>query len=241
MKAANLSKKPSYPRLVPAGDSAWTVEFEETIDPFVNDQVLAFARAVERLSVRGLIEVVPTYRSAMVYFDPIRTDARSLGDRLLRLAVIRRGRRSRERPARLIPVLYGGDCGPDLLDLASNAGLSPDQAVALHTSVEYRVYMLGFSPGFPYLGTVPAAIAMARLSNPRPTVPAGSVGIAGSQTGIYPQATPGGWRLIGRTPLQLYNPSQPDPFLFQAGDRVRFVAIDQLEFDRLTNETKPSR
>ncbi|MFQ5992106.1 MAG: 5-oxoprolinase subunit PxpB [Nitrospiraceae bacterium] len=241
MKAANLSKEPSYPRLVPAGDSAWTVEFEETIDPLVNDQVLAFARAVERLTVRDLIEVVPAYRSVTVYFDPIRTDARSLGSRLLRLAGTRRGRRSRKRPTRVIPVLYGGDCGPDLMDLASHAGLPPDQVVTLHTSVEYRVYMLGFSPGFPYLGTVPPAIAMARLSNPRPTVPAGSVGIAGAQTGIYPQETPGGWRLIGRTPLQLYLPSQPDPFLFQAGDRVRFVAIDQLEFDRLTNETKPSR
>ena len=226
---------------MPAGDSAWTVEFEETIDPLVNDQVLAFAQAVKKLSVGGLIEVVPTYRSATVYFDPIRSDARSLGVRLLRLAGIRRRRMSSKRPIRIIPVLYGGDCGPDLGDVASHAGLPPDQIVALHTSVEYRVYMLGFSPGFPYLGTVPAAIAMARLSNPRPTVPAGSVGIAGAQTGIYPQDTPGGWRLIGRTPVQLYNPSQPDPFLFQAGDRVRFVAIDQSEFDRLTNETQSSR
>ncbi len=139
----------------------------------------------------------------------------------------------RKRPVVTIPVAYGGDHGPDLEGLATAAGLSPQQVVALHTSVEYRVYMLGFSPGFPYLGQVPEAIAAPRLAEPRSHVPAGSVGIAGLQTGIYPQEGPGGWRLIGRTPVRLYNSTRAKPFLLQPGNRVRFRAVSKTEFDRL--------
>jgi KipI family sensor histidine kinase inhibitor len=135
-----------------------------------------------------------------------------------------------------IPVLYGGEWGPDLDDVAAFAHLSPAQAIALHASIRYRVYMIGFSPGFPYLGLLPERLAMPRLSTPRAKVPAGSVGIADRQTGIYPTMTPGGWRLIGRTPISLYRQSRLVPFLLKPGDMVQFKSIDQDEFNRLSRE-----
>jgi len=196
---------PCYPRVLAAGDAAVTVEFGETIAPEINDRVMAFAQAVEGLGLDGLIETVPTYRSATVYFDPVVIEADQLAKRLLALAGSLPP--TTVRPSRKvdISVAYGGEFGPDLDDVASFARLSVEETIALHVSVEYRVYMLGFSPGFPYLGLVPDAIAMPRLATPRAKVRAGSVGIAGSQTGVYPFDTPGGWRIIGRTPLRLYD------------------------------------
>lgn len=137
-----------------------------------------------------------------------------------------------------IPVLYGGDWGPDLEDVAAFAGLSPVETITLHTSIRYRVYMLGFSPGFPYLGLVPECLAMPRLSTPRTRVPAGSVGIADRQTGIYPSSTPGGWSLIGRTPISLYRKRRATPFLLKAGDAVQFKSIGRAEFERLLDEAQ---
>ncbi|HET7438858.1 MAG TPA: 5-oxoprolinase subunit PxpB, partial [Nitrospira sp.] len=133
--------------------------------------------------------------------------------------------------------LYGGEGGPDLQDVAAFAKLSAAEVIRLHASVLYRVYMLGFSPGFPYLGLVPEPLAMPRLPTPRITVPAGSVGIAGTQTGIYPISTPGGWRLIGRTPIALYRAHSATPFLLNPGDLVRFEPIERQEFDRLRCHT----
>lgn len=224
---------PSYPRLLTVGDAAWTVEFGDAIEPELNDRVLAFADAVERLQLDGIIETVPTYRSATIYFDPIRVEAIPLGKQLLTIATSLPLRRETTPHRVEIPVCYGGEFGPDLPDVAAWAGLSVEQVASRHASAEYRVYLLGFSPGFPYMGRVPDAIAVPRLPAPRSAIAAGSVGIAGHQTGIYPQRMPGGWRLIGRTPIGLYDPSRSRPFLLQAGDRVRFVAIDRSEFDRL--------
>ncbi|GIW55652.1 MAG: allophanate hydrolase [Nitrospiraceae bacterium] len=206
--------------------------------PAVNDRAVSFARAVERARVPGVVEVVPAYRSAAVYIDPVETDFALLRDALRALAGNLPMDPGDRRRIVTIPVLYGGEAGPDLPALAERAGLSVEQAIALHASVEYRVYMLGFSPGFPYLGMVPDAIAAPRLPEPRINVPAGSVGIAGRQTGIYPQDSPGGWRVIGRTPLVLYDPARTEPFLLEPGDRVRFVPIDRREFDRVKEELK---
>jgi len=227
-----------YPRVLAAGDAALTVEFGDTIDPVIHDRVLAFAQSVDGLSLDGLIETVPTYRSATVYFDPVILNANPLAERLKALAEALQPATSRPPRTVQIPVLYGGEFGPDLPGVASFAKLSADQTIALHASVEYRVYMLGFSPGFPYLGRVPDPLAMPRLATPRAKVPAGSVGIAGSQTGIYPLESPGGWRLIGRMPLRLYDQTRPNPFLLEPGDRVRFVIIDRTEFDRLAAAMK---
>lgn len=213
----------AYPRVVPAGDNGWTVEFGEVIDPAVNDRVLAFAEALEARLPTGVVEVVPTFSAATVYFDPLVADADRLADRLRALAAAPPAASGRASRLLEVPVRYGGEDGPDLEAVAREAHLSEARVVALHASVEYRVYMLGFTPGFPYLGRVPEAIALPRLATPRVRVPAGSVGLAGTQTGIYPMESPGGWRLIGRTPLRLYDPARDQPFLLEPGDRVRFV------------------
>ncbi len=220
------------PRLLPLGDTALTVEFGDDIDPALNERVIAFADHVRSQAWHGLLDVVATFRSVTIHVDPLRL---RLGDLI---TLIRRDApppASSASAGRLheVPVWYGGAAGPDLDDLAAFAGLTVDEVIRLHSSIEYRVYMLGFTPGFPYLGAVPDVLAMPRLPTPRDSVPAGSVGIAGRQSGIYPVSTPGGWRLIGRTPRRLYEPDKPAPFLFTAGDRVRFVPIDRQAFERL--------
>jgi KipI family sensor histidine kinase inhibitor len=225
-----------YPRVLPVGDAALTVEFGEAIGPEINDRVLAFVQAMDVFSRdgrSGIIEVVPTYRSATVYFDPLAAEAGQLAGQLRGLAdALPPGRAGRLRTVE-IPVVYGEEFGPDLADVAAHARLPVEEVIRLHASVRYRCYMLGFSPGFPYLGLVPEAIAMPRLAEPRASVPAGSVGIAGSQTGVYPHESPGGWRLIGRTPLRLYDRERAQPFLVEAGDAVRFVAIGHSEYEKL--------
>ena len=223
-------------RILSLGDAALTIEFGQEIDPAINERVTAFAETVRAQRWEGVLDVVPTYCSVTIHVDPLGVDLDTLTSRLLQLPKtaqhgIRSGRHHR------IPVLYGGEAGPDLHDVASFAKLSAADVIRLHASVLYRVYMLGFSPGFPYLGLVPEPLAMPRLPTPRITVPAGSVGIAGTQTGIYPISTPGGWRIIGRTPIALYRPHSATPFLLNPGDLVRFEPIEQQEFDRLRRET----
>ncbi|MEY4706201.1 MAG: putative hydrolase subunit [Nitrospirota bacterium] len=223
-------------RILPLGDAALTVEFGDEIDPALNAQVMAFAETLRAQTWTGVLDVVPTYRSVTIHVDPLRLDVMTLSNQLLPLS------RTVTKPSapsgahHTIPVLYGGQWGPDIEDVAAFAKMPAAKVIRLHSSVLYRVYMLGFSPGFPYLGSVPEPLTMPRLATPRTTVPAGSVGIAGSQTGIYPTSTPGGWRLIGRTPLALYRPNSSKPFLLDPGDRVRFEAIGPQEFDRLHRE-----
>lgn len=222
--------------LTPLGDSAITVEFGDEIEPHINARTVAFAQTIAEQDWSGILDIVPTYRSVTIYFDALQWTFTELAKHLHRLprpnpGVIRSG-----GTVHTIPVLYGGEWGPDLKDLATFARLSPAEAITLHTSVRYRVYMLGFSPGFPYLGLAPERLAMPRLSTPRTKVPAGSVGIADRQTGIYPSPTPGGWRLIGRTPLSLYRKKSSTPFLFNAGDLVQFNSIDRDEFEGLSVE-----
>jgi inhibitor of KinA len=215
-------------RIVQAGDSVTIVEFEDRIDERVNAQAIALANLVERARIAGVRDVVPTYRSVAVYFDPLRTDYAALQEVISRAGEhhAREGvtDRSVSAPVR-IPVRYGGEYGPDLGDVAAFAGLSETEVIAKHIAVTYRVFMMGFVPGFPYMGTVDATIAAPRRTTPRVRVPAGSVGIAGSQTGIYPTETPGGWQLIGRTDVPLFDLSLPVPFLLKAGDTVEFYAV----------------
>lgn len=219
-------------RLLPLGDAALTVEFGDEIDPSLNERVIAFADVLRAQGWPGVSDIVPTYRSMTIHVDPLRLDVTTLSDRLFQLARTVPTSRPSVMTRHRIPVLYGGEWGPDLKELADFAKLPVADVISLHASVEYRVYMLGFSPGFPYLGIVPEPLAMPRLATPRTSVPAGSVGIAGSQTGIYPSATPGGWRLIGRTPIRLYRPADAKPFLLSPGDLVRFEPIGPEEFDR---------
>jgi KipI family sensor histidine kinase inhibitor len=216
-------------RLVQAGDSVVVVEFEDRIDERINAQALHLATAVGAARLAGVRDIVPTYRSVAVYFDPLRTDYTKLHDLLS--AQAREGpsavagafRTSARAPVR-IPVRYGGEDGPDLADVAAFAKLSEAEVIARHTGRVYRVFMMGFLPGFAYLGVVDPGIAAPRRAAPRLRVPAGSVGIAGPQTGIYPAETPGGWQVIGRTAVTLFDPSRADAFLLQPGGAVEFYA-----------------
>jgi inhibitor of KinA len=215
----------TFPRILPVGDAALVVEFGEEIHPDIHRRVLALDHALAADPFPGLRETVPTYRSLLVYYDP-RQLSWDEARRLVANALARSTDTPMPEPREVeIPVVYGGEFGPDIGFVAAHTGLSEEEVVRLHTSVTYTVYMLGFAPGFVYLGGLPEALATPRLPTPRPSVPAGSVGIAGLQTGIYGLSTPGGWRLIGRTPLTMLDLNRQPPTLLQPGDRVRFVRI----------------
>lgn len=207
-----------------AGDSALLLQWEAAIDPAVNARAVAVAQAVQAANVAGVRDVVPTYRSVAVHLDPLRTDV----DAVRRM--LERGAASDALPTRgrrvEVPVTYGGDAGPDLEEVAARTGLSVEEVIARHAGVEYRVFMMGFLPGFAYLGTVDERIATPRRSTPRVRVPAGSVGIAGRQSGVYPIASPAGWQIIGRTPLPVFDPQRTPAALFAPGDSVTFVRTD---------------
>ncbi len=207
-----------------AGDRALVVELGDEISAAVNGRVRAFCLALEARGICGIVEIVPTYRSATVHYRPEEIARRALEDEI-RSAALEAGE-SASSPARLveIPVLYDG---PDLAFVAQHANLSIAEVVRIHAGAEYLVHMLGFTPGFAYLGGMDARIATPRLTQPRTRIPAGSVGIAGAQTGVYPIDSPGGWQLIGRTHLKLYDPAQAHPFLLDVGDRVRFVPVEE--------------
>lgn len=208
-----------------AGDSAVIVEFEERIDAAVNSRVVALARSIQTARLGGVLDVVPTFRSVAVYFDPLRTDFDTLSDHLQHAAAEARAVAATPSAPIRIPVWYGGAFGPDLAEVARFAGLTQAEVIARHSAPVYRVFMLGFVPGFAYMGTVDPTIAAPRRSTPRVKVPSGSVGIAGGQTGVYPAATPGGWQIVGRTPLRPFEPSRAEPFLLKAGDHVQFYPI----------------
>ena len=204
-----------------AGDSGLLLELEAVIDPVVNARAIGIARAIATEHVAGVRDVIATYRSVAVHFDPLMTNVDSLRAVLHHAA----GTSLVAREGELIevPVAYGGTDGPDLEDVAAFARLTTDQVIERHCEREYRVFMLGFLPGFAYMGSVDERIAAPRRATPRTRIPAGSVGIAGQQTGVYPRQSPGGWQLIGRTALEIFDPSREPPSLFAAGDRVRFV------------------
>ncbi len=217
----------------PVGDRGLLIEFEESISPAIHRKVRALSQAIERAEIAGAREVVPAYRSMLVYYDPRETSIEDLcvGIRELESKPdepdVSRSRRVR------VPVCYGGDLGPDLTYVARRNGLTEDDVVAIHSSATYLVYMVGFLPGFPYLGGMSSEIAAPRLQEPRTKTPAGSVGIAGSQTGIYPIESPGGWRIIGRTPIELFVPHELPPARLLMGDHVEFVPISPSEFEEL--------
>lgn len=216
-----------------SGDSAIVVQLGARIDLEINARVTRLADAVQAAAIPGVRDVVPTYCSVAVFFDPLRTDYPGLVGWLERQVDQLTGLPIAEPRSVEIPVCYEGEFGPDLAAVAAFAGRSPQDVVAIHASRTYRVFMLGFMPGFAYLGVLDPRIAMPRRATPRPRVPSGAVGIAGEQTGIYSVETPGGWQLIGRTPLAPFDPARSVPFLLQAGDAVRFVPIDRDEYQRM--------
>ena len=214
------------PALLPCGDQALVVEFGDAICPEINRRVHDLAHAIESAGVRGVYDLVPTYRSLLVYYNPMRTTWPELEDSLRSLLQDTRDSGSSVPRVVSVPTLYGGEYGPDLEFVAENAGLTTDEVVEIHSGSDYLVYMMGFSPGFPYLGGLAERLATPRLATPRLEIPAGSVGIAESQTGVYPVASPGGWQLIGRTPLRLFDETAEQPALLRAGDYIRFVPLE---------------
>ncbi len=226
-------------RIVSAGDASLAVLFEERIDAAVASSVARLADEVRRASLPGVLDVVPTFRSLSLHFDPLKTDVGllegALGDLLSRPVP-----EPEDPPMPIrIPVCYGGTWGADLAHVAACSGVDESAVVALHTATTYRVFMLGFAPGFAYLGTVDPRIAVPRRSSPRTKVPAGSVAIAGDLTGIYPLDTPGGWQLIGRTTVRPFDPGRHDPFLFAPGQRVQFYSVESSEFDGAADHLQP--
>jgi inhibitor of KinA len=217
-------------RIVAAGDGALLVELPPSIDPSTSGRVLSLACAIRERHAASVRDLVVGYCSLTVYFDPLAIDADWLESAIRSAAedVVE----SPDVAGALVdvPVCYGGDFGPDLPDVAQAAGCSEEEVIAIHSGSIYRVYVVGFIPGFPYMARVDPRLALPRRSSPRQKVPAGSVAIAAGQTGIYPAETPGGWHLIGRTPVKPYDPSRSEPFLFKAGDRVRFHPIDKAAF-----------
>jgi inhibitor of KinA len=222
-----------YPvRILPAGDAALLVDLPQAIDPDVNAWCVLFASAVVDRFGTAVRDAVVGYCSVTVYFDPVHVDPAWLERELLEAAAEMPAVSVPEGASVDVPVVYGGTMGPDLEIVARFAGCSCDEVVSRHVAVTYRVYMVGFVPGFAYMAEVDPRIAAPRLATPRTAVPAGSVALAGGQTGIYPDITPGGWNVIGRTPLRPFDPSRPEPSLFKAGDRVRFRPISEPDFTR---------
>ncbi len=221
----------TWPRFFSSGDAAVLVEFGSSIDLATNRQVHALARRLVAAPFAGLVEAVPAYASLLVHYDPLIVEEAAVLDHLRRSAVSLNDASVSEASFRRveIPVIYGGTYGPDLVDVAAAHRMAPEEVIRRHCAVEYVVYMVGFSPGFAYLGGLDPEIATPRLTTPRSSVPAGSVGIAGSQTGVYPNASPGGWCLIGWTPVVLFDPGRLPPALLSAGDRVRFLPMSPEE------------
>ncbi|MGO5012439.1 5-oxoprolinase subunit PxpB [Niallia sp. Sow4_A1] len=228
--------------LEPFGDSAIIVRFGNRIDSDIHQKVQMLANYLEMHPFSGLIECVPAYTNVTVYYQPfvIYESFKQKSDNLSPFQIVKSllkevfeqlevGKSTNNRVTK-IPVCYGGEYGPDLEEVAKHNQLSIEQVIDIHSGGEYCVYMIGFAPGFPFLGGMSEKIATPRRSTPRQLIPSGSVGIAGVQTGVYPIATPGGWQLIGQTPLELFLPEKNPPSLLQAGDIVKFVPISKREF-----------
>jgi inhibitor of KinA len=211
-------------RIVPLGDSCLSIEFDDRIDPDINARCVAIAARLGASDRQGIRDIVPGFHTVAVHFDARRLSRADLSRRVAHLAHAETAGAADETELVEVPVSYGKEAGPDLASVAAFAGCSEDEVVRIHAGRVYRVYMLGFLPGFAYLGSVDTRIAMPRLDVPRLRVQAGSVGIAGEQTGIYPSDTPGGWRIIGRTALRPFDVRREQPFLFKPGQRVKFVA-----------------
>ena len=222
------------PTISPVGDRAISIDFGQVIDPTINRHIRQTIERIKELQLDGIIELVPTYCALLVEYDAMLysyseicniiepTLEEGMTDRTNELVTVVE-----------VPTVYGGEFGPDLSFVASHNHLSEDEVISIHSGTDYLVYMLGFIPGFTYLGGMDPRIATPRLSSPRTLIPAGSVGIAGEQTGTYPSDSPGGWQIIGRTPVTMYDMSKAQVALLNAGDYVRYVPIDESEFHRI--------
>ena len=222
----------SAPRIVPCSETALLVEFGDTIDDASNAKVLGLDRALAQANIQGVTEAIPTYRSLLVFYDPLVLTFADLAVRLRALAASVPDVRGPNRRWR-IPVVYGGEFGIDLEDVAKTHGITPEEVIRLHTAGDYYVAMLGFLPGFAYLAGLDPRLAISRRADPRTFTPAGTISIGGVQAGVQCLAAPSGWHLLGRTPVRTYHPRRDPVFLVEPGDAVSFFQIDQREWDAL--------
>lgn len=225
----------------PLGDSGVRMQFQHQVSSQLNGVIRAFCGLLERDEIVGVMEWVPTYDALTVYYRPDEITYDGLCQALAKRLNEDFQVDKRRLETVMIPVLYGCDVGEDLKKVAKLNGLTEQEVIDIHSSTDYLIYMLGFLPGFPYLGGMSKSISTPRLENPRSRVPAGAVGIAGEQTGIYPLESPGGWNLIGQTPMRLFDCNREHPFLYQAGDRIRFVPIEKKEYERIRVEVAGNR
>ena len=222
------------PTISPVGDCAISIDFGQVIDPKINRHIRQTIERIQALQLDGIIELVPTYCALLVQYDAMLysyADMCNIIEPMLSESVTDNDNET--VTVIEIPTVYGGEFGPDLGFVASHNNLSEEEVIAIHSGTDYLVYMLGFIPGFTYLGGMDPRIATPRLSSPRTLIPAGSVGIAGEQTGTYPSDSPGGWQIIGRTPVTMYDMSKEQAALLSAGDYVRYVPIDEQEYNRI--------
>ena len=223
-------------RILTAGDSSLLVEFGKEISPQINRRIAATVQLMKEQHIEGVVDMIPAFCSLLVNYDPRVISYEKMKRRLERLASVEIRTGEEKRTIFEIPVIYGGEYGPDLAGIAAHAGLTEDEVVAIHSSTDYLIYMLGFLPGFCYLGGLDERIHTPRLPNPRLKIRAGSVGIGGSQTGIYPLDSPGGWQLMGMTPVKTYDPERETPILVEAGNYIRFVPVDEAEYLRIQEQ-----
>ena len=217
-------------KIYTAGDSSLLIEFEQKISPEINAQITAVVRMIKAQQIEGVTDMIPAFASLLINYDPRVISYAGLKSRLEKILKLEISGEASSARIFEIPVCYGGEYGPDLQNIADHAGLSPEEVIRIHSGEDYLIYMLGFLPGFSYLGGLDERIHTPRLANPRIRIPAGSVGIGGSQTGIYPLDSPGGWQLLGMTPVKTYDPDREVPILFEAGDYIRFIPVSEEEY-----------
>ncbi|WP_319547870.1 5-oxoprolinase subunit PxpB [Desulfogranum marinum] len=227
----------SQPVFRHVGERGLLIEFSAEIDLETNQKIHAFCRLLEDDLPEGIVEIIPSYRSLVLVYEPLVVDMPKLQEKLVILYGDVESATDLNAEIVEIPVCYGGEFGEDLEYVATHNGLSVDQVISIHSGTVYPVYMIGFTPGFPYLGGLSEKLHTPRLATPRTLVPAGSVGIANNQTGIYPIDSPGGWQLIGRCPYKLFDPLRSNPFLVKAGDQLRFIPVSRQDFFALQTET----
>lgn len=222
-------------RFLPAGDGAMVVEFGKVIDDKINQNVHVLSCWIEEQKIPGVIELLPTFRSLMIYYDCHVIKYAQLKDKIERFDITSCSVGESAKKILKVPCCYGARFGADLTDMERITGIDRDEIIRIHSSVDYKIYMLGFLPGFVYLGGLDKRIEAPRLKSPRLKIQPGAVGIGGSQTGVYPIASPGGWRLIGGTPLDFYNPDRENPILCKAGGYIRFIPVNIDEYYDIRN------
>ena len=225
-------------KIMTAGDSSILIQFGNSIDPDINARIAATVQLMKEQHIEGVVDIIPAFCSLLINYDPRVISYDEMKTRMEKILSVEIAAGARKKKVYEIPVCYGGEFGPDLPTIAEHAGLSEQEVIDIHSSTDYLIYMLGFLPGFTYLGGLDERIHTPRLANPRIRIPAGSVGIGGSQTGIYPMDSPGGWQLMGMTPVKTYDPDREVPILVEAGDYIRFVPVDRAEYDRIKGEVE---